>query len=112
MTNKYSVIYSSAAREDLFAIRRYIAEKLKAPTTAAKLAKRIRDSIKELDVSPERYARVDWEPWHSMNMRHYPVGNYEVFYAVDNENTIVTIIRIFYGGRDIENIIANETESL
>ena len=110
MINKYSVVYSPAARDDLFAIRRYIAEKLKAPTTAAKLAKRIRESIKELDTSPERYVRVDWEPWHSMNMRHYPVGNYEIFYVVDNENAVVTIARIFYGGRDIENIIVNETD--
>lgn len=110
MTNKYSVIYSPAARDDLFAIRRYIADKLKAPTTATKLAKRIRDSIKELDTSPERYVRVEWEPWQSMNMRHYPVGNYEIFYVVDNENAVVTIVRIFYGGRDIENIISNEAD--
>ena len=110
MINKYSVVYSPAARDDLFAIRRYIADKLKAPSTATKLAKRIRDSIKELDASPERYVRVDWEPWHSMNMRHFPVGNYEIFYVVDNENAIVTIVRIFYGGRDIENIIANEAD--
>lgn len=110
MTNKYIVSYSPAARDDLFAIRRYIANQLKAPTTATKLAKRIRDSIKELDTSPERYVRVDWEPWHSMNMRHYSVGNYEIFYVVDNENAAVTIARIFYGGRDIENIIANETD--
>ena len=107
---KYTIIYSPAARDDLFAIRRYIAEKLKAPAAAAKLAKRIRDSIKKLDTSPERHVRVEWEPWHSMNLRHYPVGNYEIFYVVDNENTVVTITRIFYGGRDIENMLANETD--
>lgn len=45
-----------------------------------------------------------------MNMRHYPVGNYEIFYVVDNENAVVTIARIFYGSRDIENIIVNETD--
>lgn len=39
MINKYNVVYSPAARDDLFAIRRYIADKLKAPTTATKLAK-------------------------------------------------------------------------
>ena len=112
MTDQFKVVYSPAARDDLFTIRRYIAEKLNVPTTAAKLTKRIRDSIKKLDTSPERYVRVDWEPWHSMNMRHYPIGNYEVFYVVDNESAVVTIVRIFYGKRDIENIIANETDLL
>lgn len=108
--NQYRIIYSPAARDDLFAIRRYIAEKLKVPATAKKIAKRIRDSIRSLNALPERHACVEWEPWHSMNMRHYPIGNYEVFYIVDNENMVVTIARIFYGGRNIENIIANEED--
>lgn len=36
-----------------------------------------------------------------MQMHKLPVDNFIVFYIVDNEGHIVTIIRIFYGGRDI-----------
>ncbi len=110
MIKKYTVIYSSAARNDIFAIQKYISTNLKSSTTATKLTKRIRVSIKDLCTSPEHYIRVDREPWHSMNMRHYPVGNYEIFYIVDNINATVTIVRILYGKRNIESIITNKTD--
>jgi toxin ParE1/3/4 len=49
-----------------------------------------------------RYAIVDWEPWKSMQMHKLPIDNYIVFYLVDFNLYTVTIIRIMYGGQDIE----------
>ncbi len=105
MSERYRVRYTQLAKDDLKNIYRYIANQLKEPQVAAKLTKRIKNSIKKLDFSPERFVRVDFEPWNSMNMRHFPVGNYEIYYIVDNEKKSVTIIRIFYGGRDIETLL-------
>lgn len=110
MSERYRVEYSMLARDDLKAIHRYIAYSLKEPQIASGITKRIRASIRSLDYMSERYVRVDWEPWHSMNVRHYSVGNYEIYYSVDNQNLLVTIIRIFYGGRDIKNITIHETD--
>ena len=39
-----------------------------------------------------------------MGMRKVPVDNYIVFYLVDNDNRIVIVDRVFYGGRDIHGI--------
>ena len=36
-----------------------------------------------------------------MGIRSFPVGNYLVFYKVDNENRRVYVMRIMYGGRNI-----------
>lgn len=105
MSERYRVGYTQLAKDDLKNIYRYITNQLKEPQVAAKLTKRIKNEIKELDFSPERFIRVDFEPWNSMNMRHFPVGNYEVYYIVNNEKKSVTIIRIFYGGRDIETLL-------
>ena len=41
----------------------------------------------------------------SMGLRKMPVDNYYVFYRVDEDRATITILRIFYAGRDIENII-------
>ncbi len=41
------------------------------------------------------------EPWHSRGLRIMPVDNFHVFYIPNKETTIVTIIRVMYGGRDI-----------
>ena len=107
---EYNVEYTPAAKDDLKSIYSYIAFHLKERKTARNIVNKIRKQIRELDFSPERYASVDWEPWASMGMRKFPVGNYVVFYLVDNEKHIVTVNRIFYGGRNVQDIIRNDLE--
>ena len=53
---------------------------------------------------------VEFEPWHEFGIRRMPVGNYNVYYHVSTEQNIVTVVRIFYGGRDVENIV-NDSDS-
>lgn len=109
MTGNYRVVYSPAAKDDLKDIYSYIAFELKVKQTAVNQVNRIRKAIRSLDTMPERYSIVDWEPWQSMKMRKVAVDNYVVFYLVNNEDKIVTVVRIFYGGRDIEEIVSSET---
>ena len=59
---------------------------------------------------PSRNPIVNWEPWKSMGMHKVPVDNFIVFYTVTDDTQTVTIIRIVYGGRDIEGI-ASETNN-
>lgn len=54
---------------------------------------------------PERYERVSWEPWHSQSVRRVSVGNYMIYYLVNQGDHGVEIVRIFYGRRDVEEII-------
>ncbi len=105
MNDAYSVYYSPEAEEDLSGIYIYIAQDLKAPDAANGQIDRIRKKIRSLDFMPARYGIVDWEPWKSMGMRRVPVDNFLVYYAVNDENHFVMVIRIFYCGRDVEEII-------
>ena len=66
--------------------------------------------IRSLDFMPSRHAVVDWEPWKSMGMHRMPVDHFVVYYAVNDSSRAVTVIRIFYGGRDVEGIIQAERE--
>ena len=104
MTN-YHVQYSAEAVEDLRNIYQYIAVELQAPQTAQGQVDRIRKMIRSLSFTPTRFAAVEWEPWASMGMRKVPVNNYLVFYLVKNTEATVTVVRIFYGGRNIEEIV-------
>ena len=45
-----------------------------------------------------------------MKMRRVVVDNYIVFYLVNDSEATVDIVRIFYGGRDIEGIVKASTE--
>ena len=93
------------AQDDVRAIFTYIAYELKAEQAARGQVDRIRDLVRKLDTLPGRHSMVDWEPWASLGVRKVPVDNYVVFYLVDDEKRVVTVIRVFYGGRDIKGII-------
>lgn len=110
MSEQYKVIYSPAALDDLDAIYAYIAFELQVPQIALNQINRIRKEIRSLNTFPERYAKVDWKPWASVRMHRVPVDNYLVYYLADAGTMTVTIVRIFYGGRDVENIINSEID--
>ena len=110
----YAVWYSPVAKRDIKSIYTYIAYDLQERTTAKNQVNRIRREIRSLSDLPERYAPVDWEPWHGMGMRKMPVDNYLVYYLVHHDAEEVEIVRIFYGGRDIAGIVQedfDETDS-
>ena len=106
MSETYAIKYSTKAINDLRDIYSYIAFNLQAPETAAKMVRRIRNSIKELDFMPERNPILDWEPWNSLNTHKMHVGNYLVFYIVDPLQSSVSIVRIVYGKRDIAKALS------
>ena len=106
MSETYTIKYSAKAINDLRDIYSYIAFNLQAPETAAKMVRRIRNSIKELDFMPERNPILDWEPWNSLNTHKMRVGNYLVFYIVDLLQSSVSIVRIVYGKRDIAKALS------
>lgn len=108
MSDTYKVIYSPKALDDIRKIYSYIAFELQVPDIALNQVNRIRKEIRSLDFMPMRYSIVDWEPWKAMQMHKLPVDNYIVFYLADSKLNTVTIIRIVYGGQDIENSIKSE----
>lgn len=105
MTENYAVSYSEDALNDLKEIYTYIANELLVPETATAQVRRIQKEVRSLDFMPARYTLVEWEPWHSMGIHQFPVNNFIVYYLVDDEAGTVTVVRIFYGGRDIEGIV-------
>lgn len=86
----------------------YIAFDLKVPDTAKKQIDRIRKEISSLDFMPSRYKIVDWEPWNSLKMHKVTVDKFVLYYTINEDVSTVTIIRIVYGGRNIEEIIKSE----
>ena len=86
------IILSSAAMEDLKAIRTASSDQSGSEDIAGQIRRRIRS----LSVFPERYELVRQEPWRAMGMhRTAAAGNgYAVYYVADTEKQIVTVIRI------------------
>ena len=98
----YSVKISNEADNDLRSIYEYIAFELKSAENAIGQLDRLEQSILMLNEMPERYKLYENEPWKSKGLRMMPVDNFIVFYIPDNEKNTVTVIRVMYGGRNIE----------
>ncbi len=107
----WKIQYSNQARQDLQAIYAYIAFELIVPETAAKQVNRIIKAIRTLDNMPERFKVYEKEPWQSQNLRYFPIDKYLIFYLTNKETDTVNIVRIIYGGRDLNSQL-NETENL
>jgi len=105
----WRVDYADDAIQDLQAIYDYISMTLQEPDIAEKQTNRIMDAADTLDHMPLRHRLYDNEPWRSRGLRVLPVDNYIIFYLPNEAKNTVTIIRIMYGGRDIEKQLnANE----
>lgn len=98
----YKVRFTTEAENDLQGIFEYIAFELQAPQNAAGQLDRLEQSIFSLEQLPERFRVYEKEPWKSRNLRIMPVDNYLVFYIPDHEELTVKVMRIMYGGRNID----------
>lgn len=99
----YKINLTPKAQSDLNEIFKYITVDLQSIQNATGLLDRLEKAISSLEQMPERYRVYDKEPWRSRNLRIMTVDNYLVFYIPNNEERTVTVIRIMYGGRDIDS---------
>lgn len=105
----FEIEISNQAETDLRGIYEYIAFELQSQNDADRQLTRLEENIMCLDQMPERFRKYENEPWHSRGLRIMPVDNYCVLYIPDEEKTIVTIIRVMYGGRDMETQLKKYT---
>lgn len=98
----YAVELSEQADSDLRGIFEYIAFELQAPENASGQLARLEEQILSLETMPERYRKYEKEPWKSRGLHVLPVDNYMVFYILDVDKKVVTILRVMYAGRDID----------
>ncbi len=98
----YAVELSEQADSDLRGIFEYIAFELQSPENASGQLARLEEQILSLETMPERYRKYEKEPWKSRGLHVLPVDNYVVFYIMDVDKKVVTILRVMYAGRDID----------
>lgn len=100
--SEWTVVYTEQAERDLRSIFEYIAFSLLEPEIAKNQVRRIIDAVAKLNEMPLRYQLHEKEPWHSKGLRVLPIDNYLAFYLPVEAKMTVAVIRIMYGGRDIE----------
>lgn len=105
----YEVVITKQAEADLRGVYEYIAFELLSPDNAVGQLDRLAENIIGLEEFPEKFRQYEKEPWHSRGLRVMPVDNYMVFYIPDKDKASVTIIRVMYAGRDVDEQLKNHT---
>ena len=103
--DKYNIELSIKAKNDLKDIVSYIKNKLLEPVIAQKYSRLIKEKIKSLEYSPERFALIDTEIVKYDNFRMLVIKNYIVFYRVNSDKKIVNVERILHGSMNWQNIV-------
>ena len=87
-----TIILSSAALDDIKALRATAHGQSESEGRISRIRKRIRS----LSVFPERYAMVKQDPWRNvhLHMTDADTGGPTIYYLVEQAKQIVTVIRI------------------
>ena len=87
---------------NLIYLNQYERKDMQTPENVSDQLDRLEACILDLDHMPKRYRQYELEPWKSRGLRVVPVDNYLVLYIPDDDTQVVTIIRVMYGGRDVD----------
>ena len=105
MDSKYSYNFTEKAERDFDEILRYISFDLANPIAAQNLGRKIFEKIDIVRSFPESCAIVDNEFLSDKTVRKLLVDNYIIYYKANHDEKIITIIRIVYGKRNLDEII-------
>lgn len=104
----YSVNISKQARADMQGILRHISVYLREPATADHMLSRFEEAASSLETMPNRCALVPDDYLASAGFRMTSVGNYLVFYMVDQEAKVVNISRVLYGRQNWIDLLTRD----
>ena len=96
----YTVKVEPSALLQLEEIVKYISDVLLVPETAKKWLDVMEEAISSLDVFPCRFALIDDEPWKSNGVRKMAIKGFMVYYVIEEEKKLISVIAVVYRRRD------------
>lgn len=103
--SEWKVVLTPEFKQEFRNIYDYIASVLLVPETAKKQVGRILDQVESLNEMPHKFSLFEKEPWRSRGLRKLVVDNYIVFYLPNEKTHEVVVFHVFYGGRNIEELL-------
>lgn len=99
-TEKYKVIITPTAYKEINKIYNYITEDLYAQNVAKKLMKEVEEEVQRLKYAPKMHAEIEKFDELKRNYRKIVIKNYIILYTIDEENNVVFVSHMYYGGRN------------
>ncbi len=105
MECKYSYRFTEKAEQDFDDILRYISVDLANPAAAQNFGRKIFEQIDMVRAFPDSGASVDNEFLSDKTVRKLSVDNYILYYKAHYDDEIISVIRIVYGKRNLDEIL-------
>ena len=99
----FDVKYSEQAAEDLDEIIMYISNQLLAPQAAYNFYLAVQKKNVQLRDNPFIYPLHHDETLRGKGLRFIPIGNYLMFFLINESESVVDVARVLYGKRDISS---------
>ena len=104
-SKKYGYVITETAEADTDETFEYIAGDLANPYAASDFADELEKKIDEICKAPKTGRLVENEYLKRNDVRRILVGNYIVYYIIDDEARNIVILRLVYGKRDQDEIL-------
>lgn len=101
----YKILLTKSFERDLDNTLFYITTKLLNRIAAKNLLKKTKDTINMLTDNPSAFPVYHGTSNVKYDYRYILVGNYIIFYRIDESSKTVYIMRFLYSGQDIEKLI-------
>ena len=102
----FDVKYSEQAAEDFDEILMYISNQLSAPQAAYNFYSAVQKKNLQLRNNPFHHDDILREK----GLRFIPIGNYVLFFLINEGESVVEVARILYGKRDLSSVFAEQPE--
>ena len=104
MQDKYDVVIARSAKVDVADKKRYILEKFRYREYAESFSSKMKKAVESLDTFPSGFIDSGFT-YRGYDIYIKPISDHLLFYTVDEDIKIVTVLRILQDGMDWQNII-------
>lgn len=102
---KYSIQYTYSSRDDIREKKQYILDTFKYQQLAKNFTDKIKAAVDDLRVFPLGYKMAGFR-YHGYDIHIKSYDSYLLFFTVDEEQSLVTILRILQDRQNWEYILA------
>ena len=104
MTAQFKVILADSAKEDIKVRKRFILNHFLSRDLAENFSAKIKSAIQKLDTFPAAYKSTGFV-YRGYKIYLKPRSTYLIFYVVDEEKKMVTVLRVLQEGMNWKHII-------
>ena len=102
-TKKYKVIITPTAYKEINKIYDYITDDLYAENAAKRLMNKVEQEVQRLKDTPKIHTEIEKFDELKRIYRRIVVDNYVILYTIDEDNEVVFVSHMYYGGRNYMN---------